>query len=67
MIDYARKHKEERIIARLSQAQWHLNQHLKATEHPDHLGTKNYPAVKLYDYELREILKLISACKRELQ
>lgn len=58
--------KELRMMANLKKAQWLLNEHLKATERPGHLGTKNYPAVKLYDYELREILKLVSACKREL-
>jgi hypothetical protein len=67
MIDTNRLKKELRIIANLSKAQWHLNQHLKATERPNHLGSKNYPAAKVYAYDLREILKLISKCKKELQ
>jgi len=56
-----------RAIATLTKAQWHLNQHLKATEHPNNPGTKTNPAVKVYAYDLREILKLISKCKRELR
>jgi hypothetical protein len=66
MIDHDLLKKEARIIDNLSKAQWRLIQHLNATEHPNNPGTKDHPAVTLYAYDLREILKLISKCKREL-